>query len=109
LVNPELENRRHAKVMHWHSDDVLISLLQFGEQRVGEGKQFLLLRSSRLFRRVDGTDPFRIDWRYGRCVEVSVNDRSIRVRSLPLRDERRCELAGDGPSIERAGIDVKQC
>src|SRR5246500_2553251 len=83
LVNPELENRRHAKVVHWHSDDVLIGLLQFGEQRVGERKQFLLVRSEGLFRRIDGTDPFRIDWRYGRCVEVSDNDLSVRVRSLP--------------------------
>ena len=47
--------------MHWHSDDVLIGLLQFGEQGVGERKQFLLLRSAGLLRRVGGTDPFRID------------------------------------------------
>ena len=89
LVNPELENRRHAKVMHRHSDDVLIRLLQFGEQGVGERKQFLLLWSAGLFRRVNGTDPFRVDWRDGCCVEVSVYDPSVRVRRFPLRDERR--------------------
>ena len=36
LVDPELENRRHTKVVHRNSDDVLIGLLQFGEQGVGE-------------------------------------------------------------------------
>jgi hypothetical protein len=79
--------------MHRHSDDVLIGLLQFGEQGVGERKQFLLLRSSRLFRRVDGTDPFRIDWRHGSRVEVAVNDLSVRVRSPPLSDERSRQFA----------------
>jgi hypothetical protein len=55
--------------MHWHSDDVLIGLVQFGEQGVGERKQLLLLRSAGLFRRVAGTDPFRIDRWDGCCVE----------------------------------------
>src|SRR5579872_1751020 len=87
LVDPQLEHGGHTKVMHWHSDDVFICLLQFGEERVEERKQFLLLPSESLFRRVDGTDPFRIDWRHSRCVKVPVNDRSVRVRSLPLGDE----------------------
>jgi hypothetical protein len=81
--------------MHRHSDDVLIGLLQFGEQGVGERKQFLLLRSAGLFRRVDGTDPFRIDRRHRGCVEVAVYDPSIRVRSPPLGDERGGQLARD--------------
>jgi hypothetical protein len=81
--------------MHWHSNDVLIGLLQFGDQGVGERQQFLLLRSAGRFRRVDGTDPFGTDWRHCCCVEVAVNDPSIRVRSLPLGDERSGQLAGD--------------
>jgi hypothetical protein len=81
--------------MHRNSDDVLIGLLQFGEQRVGERKQLLLLRSASRFRRVDGTDPFRIDGRDCCCVEVAVNDPSIRMRSLPLGDERSGQLARD--------------
>jgi hypothetical protein len=47
----------------------------------GERKQkFLLLRCAGLFRRVDGSDPFRIDRRHSCCVKVSVHDSSIRVR-----------------------------
>src|SRR5579864_3122927 len=88
LVDPKLEHGGHTKVMHGHSDDVLIGLLQFSEQRVGERKQFLLLRSAGLFRRIGGTNPFRSDWRNCRCIEVAVYDASIRVRSLPLSDER---------------------
>jgi len=80
--------------MHWHSDDVLIGLLQFGEQRVGEREQFLLLRSAGLFRRIDGTDPFRIDC--GMAVALRSRSMTLRpVRSLPLSDECRGQLAGD--------------
>ena len=69
-------------------DEIVFRIMREPEQRVGEREQFLLLRSAGLFRRVDCADPFRIDWRHGRCVEVSVNDLSVRVRSLPLSDER---------------------
>lgn len=65
-----------------------LTQLNYNRSRESESEQFPLLRGACLFRRADGPDPFRGDWRHCCCIEVAVNDPSIRVRSLPLGDER---------------------
>src|SRR5580658_5933673 len=94
--------------MHRHSEDVLIGLLKFGEQRVRKRQQLFLLWIARFLRRVGRTYPFGGDrWDRG-CVKVPVNDRSVQVRRLPLSNERTSKLARDRSPIQRARVDVKQ-
>src|ERR1700722_16585066 len=108
LVDPELQHRGHTEVMHWHAEYVLICLLQFGDQRVRKRQHFLLWRSARLLRRVGSTHPFGGDRRDRGCVKVAVEDRSFRVRRLPLSNERIGKLTRDGSPIQRAGVDMKK-
>src|SRR6266851_341213 len=95
LVDPELQDRWDAEVVHRHANDVFVSLLQLADQLVGERESLLLLRSAPRLRRVGPADPLRVQRLRRMRRQVPGDHSAIRMGGLPCLDELARQLAAD--------------
>ncbi len=110
VVDPGLELRRHAEVVHRQADHHDIGITQLCHQCIRFGHQCLLFGAALICRGKEGADPVAVQMRQRLVGKVALDHLTLRIGRLPALDKVTGQLAAVAVVAEDAAADIeKRC